>query len=307
MALTAASALTEVLQAALQSKVLEPLRAALIYANRSWAEMGRFAPGGDVIKFGAIPDLSVATTPLTEGTPPTAVALSVTAVSVAALEYGNLIDITNVAKVKSPFDLAMFASERLARNAAESIDQVVRDEVATSGTVFFSDPTAVVRSDLTIADTMTAAVLRRLSSKMFKSKVPVPADGYYRIIVSPDVYFDLRNETAAGSWQEILKYTENEPIMAGEIGRLEQFRVFRAVNAPTFASTTPVHASIAFGELPGWGWGDLETLRTYDVPPGGDHADPLGQIHKVGWRVQFGVASLDNGRFFRCESAATAL
>lgn len=304
MALTDSSALSSVLQAALQSKVLEPLRAALIFANKAWAEVGYFKPGADIIKFGSIGELSVATTPLTEGTPPTAVALSITATSIMAAQYGNLIDVTDLAKVKSPYDLAMAGSEKLARNAAESIDQLARDEIAAGGTFFPAEVGDANRAAVDSGDLVTAATLTRLRAKMFKSKIPT-INGYYILLVSPDVGFDLRNDAGAGNFLDVNKYTDPSDIKAGEIGKMAGFRIIEVVNAPTFSSSVLVHASIAFGALPGWGWGDLQTLKTYDVPPGGDHYDPLAQSHKMGWKCDFGVAALSNARYFRLESAAT--
>lgn len=306
MALTDASALSSVLGAAIQSKILEPLRAQLVYANKAWAEMGSFKPGADIIKFGSIPDLSVATTPLTEGTPPTAVALSITATTVAAQQYGNRVDITDLAKVKSPYDLASAATERLARNAAESIDQLARDEIAAGGTFFNAEIGSTLRSQIDSGDLVTAATLRILRAKMFKSKVPMMG-GKYLLIVSPDVGYDIRNDSGVGNWTDVHKYTDPAPLFAGELGQLEGFRIIEAVNAPTFASSVTVHASIAMGALPGWGWGDLQTLKTYNIPPGGDHSDPMEQSHQVAWKVDFGVAALANARYFRLESAATAV
>ena len=89
MATTNSAVLSQVMGFALHKPALENLRAALVYGNRSWAEMGRFEPGADVIKFATVPDLSVATTPLTEGSPPTAVALSVTATLLDSDQYGR--------------------------------------------------------------------------------------------------------------------------------------------------------------------------------------------------------------------------
>ncbi len=86
---------------------------------------------------------------------------------------------------------------------------------------------------------------------------------------------------------------------------MEGFRIMEVVNAPTFSSTVLVYASIAVGRLKGWGAGELQTLRTYHVAPGGDHKDPLAQEELVGWKVAFGVAVLSNTYYFRFESAAT--
>ena len=307
MATTNSAVLSQVMGFALRKPALENLRAALLFGNKSWAEMGRFEPGADVVKFATVPDLSIATTPLTEGTPPTAVALSVSAVMLDSDQYGNLVDITDLAKVKSPLDLTNLAGERLGRNAAESIDQLVRDVIAGGGTVMYSEAAATVRTDLdSTGDEVTAAVLRKLAAKMFKAKIPRFPDNFYRIIVSPEVGYDISSETGAGSMIDVKKYTDPSDIIQGEIGSMGGFRIVQAVNAPTFASTVTVHASIAFGRLPGWGWGDLQSLRTYYTPPGGK-SDELHQKESVGWKVAFGTAVLANARYFRLESAATAL
>jgi N4-gp56 family major capsid protein len=290
---------------ALRKPALENLRAALVFGNKSFAEMGRFEPGADVIKFATVPDLAVATTPLTEGSPPTAVALSVSATLLDSDQYGNLVDITDLAAVKSPLDLAALAGERLGRNAAETIDQLVRDVIAGGGTVMFSEVGATQRSDLDASgDEMTSAVLRKLKGKMFKGKIPPFADNYYRIIVTPEQAYDLQNETTAGSFIDVMKYTDPSDIIQGEIGRVAGFRVIQAVNAPTFSSSVTVHAAIAFGRLPGWGWGDLQALRTYYTAPGGK-GDELHQKESVGWKVAFGTAVLANARYYRLETAAT--
>lgn len=305
MALTQSNILSSVLTVSIQSKMMEPLRNALIFANKAWAESGTFMKGSDIIKFANVPDLSLVTSPMSESVTPTPVALSVGAVSVLTDQYGNVIDISDLTKTKSPIDIVNIGAERLARNAAASIDQLVRDVVASGGTPMYQG-TNTQRTDIGAAENITAADLRKLGAKMYKANIPAAADGYYRIIVSPDVEYDLRNETSAGSWQDVHKYTDASPIIAGEIGRMEGFKVIRAVNAPTFASTVTVHASIAFGALPGWGWGDLQTLRAYHAAPGGN-SDVLELSEKLGWKVTFGVGVLDNSRYFRYESAATAL
>ena len=51
MATTNSAVLSQVMGFALKKPALENLRAALVFGNRSWAEMGRFEPGADVIKF----------------------------------------------------------------------------------------------------------------------------------------------------------------------------------------------------------------------------------------------------------------
>lgn len=304
MADTTSSVLSQVLQAELQDGLLENLRNRLVFGNRAWAEMGRFVKGADAIKFASVPDLAVATTPLTEGSPPTAVALSVAAVTVDSMQYGNLVSITDLAAVKSPVDLVATARERLARNGAETIDQLVRDEVALGGTMFLAEAGSTLRTDLDSGDIVTRATLLKLAARMFYGDVEPFDDGFFILIVSPGVAYDIMADTATGGFVQTHQYTDPRPLIRGEIGSLAQFRIIKAQNAPTFASTITVHASLALGRLPGWGWGDLQTFATYYTAPGGS-GDELHQKESVGWKVAFGVAQIDNARYFRLESAAT--
>lgn len=307
MAQTTSSALSAALTFRVQKKVLENLRAAVVYADPMFAEQGTYDAGTDELTFVSVPDIAINTTALTEGAAPTAKALSISTVSVTPTQYGDLVAITDLAKRFSPFAISEVASERVTRQAQESIDKVARDIIAAGGTAFYANAVAN-RAALGASDKLDSADLRRLRATMYKNKVPPFADGYYRIMISPEQGFDLRNDgTTNGNWVDVNKYTTPETILRGELGRLEGFRVMEVVNAPTFSSTVTVHSAIATGSLKGWGAGDLQTLRIYHVAPGGDHQDPLAQEELVGWKVAFGVAVLANARFYRVESAATAL
>lgn len=91
MANTTASAFQAAITFSVQRKVLENLRNELVWANPSLAEQGRFDPMSDMLTFLKFPDLSstTPTTPLTEGTPPTARALTMTTVNVSTAQYAN--------------------------------------------------------------------------------------------------------------------------------------------------------------------------------------------------------------------------
>jgi len=309
-AVMSSSALSAAITFKVQRKVLENLRASLVFADDRFAEQGDFDPGHDTLMFVNVPDLPINVTPLTEGTRPDKRALSIGTVTVDADQYGDLVAITDIAKVKSPVEIVSIGSERLSRQSEESLDQISRDVIALGGTTKFANAVAganVVRADLASTDILSAAELRRLKTQMFKAKIRPMADGYYRLWVHPNVEYDLRSDTAAGGFIDVKKYTDGlvDDIIRGEVGRMEGFRIMSIVNAPTFASTTTVYRSIALGDKKGWGAGDLQSLNTYHVAPGGDHTDPLAQEELLGWKVSFGLAVLNNGYYFGLESAAT--
>src|SRR5690348_4787302 len=127
------SALSNAMTFKVQSGVLKNLRAALVYADPAYSEKGTFSAGFDTITFATVPDLTLNTTVLTEGTAPTTQSLTLSTVSLSTAQYGQTVTITDVAKIKSPVDLASLITDRLSRQAAESIDKVVRDVIAASG------------------------------------------------------------------------------------------------------------------------------------------------------------------------------
>lgn len=308
-AVTSSSALSAAITFKVQKKVLENLRASLVFADRRFAEQGEFDPGHDTIMFVNVPDLAVTVTPLTEGTRPDKRALTLGTVTIDADQYGDLVAITDVAKVKSPVEIVPIATERITRSSEESLDQITRDIIALGGTTKYGQASSanVVRTDLATTDLCAASDLRKLKTQMFKAKIRPMDDGFYRLWVHPNVEYDLRSDTSTGGFIDVKKYTDGlaDDIIRGEVGRMEGFRIMSIVNAPTFASTTTVYRSIALGNKKGWGAGDLQTLQTYHVSPGGDHTDPLGQEELVGWKCSFGVAVLSNGFYFGLETAAT--
>lgn len=308
MTQTLSTALSAAITFKVQREVLKNLRAALVYADEAYADQGSFSPGADTLTFITVPDIAINTTPLTEGTTPTARALTISTVSLSTTQYGDLVEITDLAKVKAPFEIVQIASERVTRQAKESLDQVARDVIAASGTTAYHSGVALAtRSDVASGDILAASELRRLRTKMVKAKIPTFSDGFYRLFMHPYAVYDLRTDTATGSFIDVNKYASPEVLLKGEVGRMEGFRILEVNNAPTFASTTTVYRTVAVGAIKGWGAGSLQTLQTYHVAPGGDHSDPIAQKELVGWKVNWGCAALSNSYYFGLEHAATNL
>jgi N4-gp56 family major capsid protein len=310
MANTTASAFQSAITFSVQEKVLQNLRNDLLWANPAWAEQGRFDPVSDTLMFLSFPDLSSTTpqTPLTEGSAPTARAITMNTVTVSTAQYGDLINITDLAKVKGPSDVVGIAAERASRTAKEVMDTISRDNLFLGGTPYYQigDTT---RAGLATTDLLLAADLIKLRARMKAADIPVPSDGYYRLIISVNQAYDLISETTANqAFVNISQYTNRiDQVFKGEIGTLHGFRVIESDTAPTFSSTATVYGGIALGDVKGWGAGELQSLQTYHVAPGGNHSDPLAQLEQVGWKVNFGVATLNNGYYFRVETAATSL
>ena len=305
---TLSSALSAAITFKVQSQVLENLRASLVYADPSLAEAGQFDPGTDTLMWVDVPDIAINTTALTEGARPDKRALTMGTVTLSTTQYGDLLSITDIAKLLSPVQIVSIGAERISRQASESLDQVARDEIVSGGTPFYASVDHTTRATLDSSDTLAVAGiggLNYLKATMFSQKVPMPADGFYRLYVSPGQGLNLREDT---NFKDAYKYVDNMPLIRGEIGQIAGFRVIEVVNAPTVSNgSITVHLAVAVGALRGWGAGSLQSMQVFHVAPGGDHTDPLAQEELLGWKCMWGVAVLNNDYYFRVESAAASV
>jgi N4-gp56 family major capsid protein len=285
-----------------QRKVLQNLRGNLLFADEQFAEKGEFDPGTDSLLFTSYADLGTSTTPLVEGTGPTPRALAMTTVSVDTAQYGDAVQITDLAKLKSGQDLVAIAGERIARQMKVVLDTLSRDSIASGGTAKYQAGDTT-RAGLASNDLITLADLNKLGFQMEYANIPRFSDGFYVLWVAPGVAYDLFSDT---NFVAVHQYTDNSPLIKGEVGKIAGFRVVIAHSAPTFSSTTTVFASIAIGDIKAWGMGSLETTEVFNLNQA-DKSDIVNQKHIMSWKSNYGCAPLNNGYYFRFESAATDL
>lgn len=305
---TATSGFSDLVQELVQKSLEEELR-----ANLPHLSPGNFVPaflikGTNIIRWARYPDLSAQTTALTEGTAPTAQALSIQSETLSVAQYGGVLEWTDLAELDSPHDIVAINAERAARQAALTMDVIVRDILAAGTNVKYSNGSA--RS--TVSATITGALVKQMFWYLQDQNVPTFSDGTYRAIITPEQAYGLEADTATGGWMDVHKYVDNTPLLSGEIGRYAGVRFMVSSNAKVFAtagaSSADVHSAIFFGP-DAYAVGDSQALRAYFIPRGGDHSDPIAQKAMVGWKVRFGSILLDQAgaRYVRLETAAAAL
>jgi N4-gp56 family major capsid protein len=286
----------------------DELRASLPHTTPGNYEPGKLIKGTDLIRYARYPDLTAATTPLTEGAAPTSRALAIESETLTVAQYGDVLEWTDLAELDSPHEIVAISAERAARAAALTIDTIVRDKLAAGTNVKYSNGSA--RS--TVSATMTGDLVKRMFWFLQSSNVPTFADGTYRAIITPEQAYNLEADTATGGWMDAHKYVQNAPLLSGEVGRYAGVRFMVSDNAKVFATAgagaVDVHSAFFMGPK-SYAIGDSQTLRAYFIPRGGDHSDPLAQLGKLGWKVRFGAILLDQAgaRYVRLETAATTL
>lgn len=297
------------------------LRNQLVYLQDGAAVRGDIIPGTNLVRHIAVADMSVTTNNntvapgtapwLVEGVPPTDESLSIAYEEYAASQAGRTLAISDVALAQSPHRLFEVAAERIARNAAATVDLFIANVVqAGTGRVLYAGA-ATSRVTVAAAHNLTGANVRRAVALLESANVPRFDDGTYHAIIHPMALFDLQADTATGGWTDVTKYAQPGKFLTGEVGQYMGVRFFKSMVGNEFANsgvggTVDVYSTFIFG--PGaFAFGDLQSVRAYMVSPGGDHSDPLAQKAIVGWKAMFGAKLLTNtgALYARIESASS--
>lgn len=307
---TAATNYSSTVVALVSQRLEEALRAKyphIMPGNFTKGEV--IADGFNSLTYVAYADLAAATTALTEGTTPTSQALTIAVDQATATQIGGVVEITDLAVVQSPHRLVEVAADKVADQAAKSMDILVREILAAGASVQYAG-TATSRATVATSHVITGALVKKMYSLLKRTNVPTFGDGTYHCILHPDAEYDLQTDTASGGWLDIQKYTDNSNLLSGETGRFGGVRFQIASTAKVFAtagaSAANVYSAYFFGP-DSYVVGDMQSLRTTFIAPGGDHGDPLGQKALIGWKATFGCMLLDaNGpRYVRLETGTT--
>ena len=280
-------------------------------------------------KFRRYESLGTATTPLTEGVPPSSTDPTYTDVLATIATYGAYIEYSDDVELTNPDPILTEFDELLGEQSGETIDILRRDVLVTGTNVVYQ--TGTVRSNQNAA--LTIATLRSVLRTMERNKVRyitsvlsgspnVGSDAVpmsFVAIIHPDVALDVRQMTG---FVGIEDYGQMRSIHESEIGALPAVRIRFLINpnAKKWAgagqgSTTMVNTSSvadvygtlifgmnAFGIVPLRGAALTTHLKARGT---GGTSDPLEQIGTIGWKAKTTTKILNDNFLIRIESAAT--
>lgn len=229
-------------------------------------------PGTNLFVYTAFGDLPAAVD-LLEGIPPQTISMTFTNDSFAGSQKGQVVSISDLATIFSPFDLYSQASEKLAWNAVEAIEASIL--------------AAIVANNLAITGLGAgfAQSCIDLVTKMKRAEIPQFSDGTYHVFAAPETIAKVMAQTGELGWTDAAKYASPDAILNGEMGK---FRGLRFLETTRLTGATDV--VYAFGPE-AWAQGDYQTIRPYRVT-GPDHADPLDQAALFGWKGMWGHKAL---------------
>lgn len=268
---------------------------------------------GKTVNFTRRTPLAKATTPLTEATNPSAVDMTSTTVSAVLAPYGNW---TKVGQLYSLTSIDVGLREHVdvhAQNAAETIDELIANELDGGGTSAIAN-TVAATSSIATSDTIDGADVRAQVRTLKLNKAPAFSGGgiranHYGAIIPVSVVHDLRGDS---EWLDAYRYVENEPIKNGTAGFLHGVQFVETNNevltADAGSGNVDVYKTFFFGQdsyatvmLEG-----QDGPRIYVKTPGANSTDnPLELFSTIGWQANFVAKVLNSDWVIEFESASS--
>lgn len=244
---------------------------------------GRLIPGTNLIRHVAYGDLPAATSIIAvEGVPPAEETLTIGYMEYDVSQKGRIVGLSDVALALSPHELMSVAAERVAFDAKMTVDRSIAAAFAAGTGV-----------PLTVAGTgLTGADIRRWVATLKNKLLPTFSDGYYIAMIHPGAVYDLMADTAVGGWIEASKYADPSRLLTGEIGRMHGVRfVETTIGTVNLAAPDTYNTYVLTPDC--FAFGDLQSVETYMLRPGGDHSDLLAQKALVGYKGMWGAKTIE--------------
>ena len=299
--LTGTSAISNLVQTAYDQYVRMALRSIPVMRALADVKPVQQAMPGSSVVFSIYSDLAQATSTLTESLDVSSIALgNPNQITVTLQEYGSAVTTTKKLNLTSFNDVDAALADIIAYNAADSIDSVVAS-VLTSGSNAIYAGTATNTAGITASQLITVSDIRQAVTELRTNKALPRIGELYAGYLHPRQTADLRAETGTGGFQDLTKYVDRTPFVAGAVGVIEGAFIVETPRVPyaTNGTTNVYKAVIAGREALAEAQGqDISTII-------GPQIDALRRYHTIGWYYFGGWNILRQAALYRVESAAT--
>lgn len=200
--------------------------------------------------------------------------------SLTVEEYGTAIGTTEKLNLTSYHgSISGMVQSMLAPHMALTMDILARnslfDPLKATYRTFAGGNTA--RSQLDSSDVMTSTIARAAAFQLSTRRIPPTPQGYIAVVHPAQIY-DLRLDEF---WIDVLKYTQPDTILNGEVGKIHGVRFIEAHNArlpnagttarqTTIAGATPANRDyVVVADATGFAAGQEVTLHRHSSLPDG--------------------------------------
>lgn len=273
------------------------------------------APGSSMV-LGVWQDMAPATTPLTEGTDPDAVAIGNPVQKTLTInEYGNPVLRTRKLNLVSLTDVDPAIANQIAYNMADSVDVLVQTQlragsnliqVQAGATTYITNSNGSTAAATMVATDILASKHIRLAVAKMRTAKAVPKKGsYFGGFIHPEISHDLRAESGAGAWRDPHNYSAVGNIWAGELGEyegvfwIETPRAFQAVDAGASSAVRRFRTYILGQEAL------AEAIADEFHIVAGPIVDKLARFRPLGWLGMGGWARFREEALTRIETSSS--
>lgn len=309
------------------------LRAIPLFLFALFAQF-RPLPAGNstIIKFRRYNSLAAALTPLTEGTTPAGSNATVTDITATIAQYGDFIEFSDLVSLTNPDPLLLEFSELLGEQAADTLDQIVRDVLAAGTSVHYSNGASRAAVNTLVAASQFKNAVRELKNNNARKVTrrmaastgigTEPVESAYIGFIHPDISHTVRD---LSGFTKAKDYPDQMGRLPGEIGTLEEVRLLETTNTKIFAGggatggtgvketssnadvyQTVIVAANAYGLTNLAKQDNNNNLIAVKELGSSGTADPLNQRGTIGWKLNFVAKILNDAFMTRIESAAAA-
>lgn len=288
--ITSTSSISALVQTAYDQYVRMALRSIPVMRALADVKPVQQAMPGSSVVFSIYSDLAQATSTLSESTDVSSIALgNPSQVTVTLNEYGSAVTTTKKLNLTSFNDVDSALADIIAYNAADSIDNVVGQVLSAGTNVIYAtggatDPSSSATVEPT--DVITVADIRNAVVSLRTNKALPRMGELYAAYLHPRQSADLRSETGSGGFQDLTKFVERTPFVAGAVGAIEGAYIVetpRVLNGMPLAAGISTTVSVTNKELTS----NVATLTTAVA-----HGLGVGQVVTIS-----GVDSTFNGTF----------
>ena len=304
--LTGTSAVSNLVRTAYDQYVRMALRSIPVMRSLADVKPVQQAMPGSSVVFSIYSDLAQATSTLTEATDVSSIALgNPNQITVTLNEYGSAVTTTKKLNMTSFNDVDTALADIIAYNAADSIDAVVAAVLTGAGnTNIIYGGSATTTNTIGTADKMQVTDIRQAVTELRTNKALPRIGELYAAYLHPRQTADLRAETGTGGFQELSKYVDRTPFVAGAVGVIEGAFVVETPRVPFAANTASPAVNVykavvagreALAEAQGQ---DISTVV-------GPQIDALRRYHTIGWYYFGGFNILRTAALYQIQTAAT--
>lgn len=268
---------------------------------------------GKTVYFTRFSPLAVATTALSEAANPSGSDMTGATVSATLADYGDFVKVGSLYSMTSIEEGLSEHIDVIGQQAGETIDTLIRAELASGATTQLPSGAAAVTAIHT-TDVLTGAEIRRAVRTLKNNKAQKFDGGLFRGIIGPYTAMDLMGNS---EWLDAHRYTDSSALKSGVVGKLHGVEFVESNNqhytltggfSTSATNIANVYSNFVFGKN-AYGvinLGSIKAPKTYVKNPGAsDTSNPLDQFSTIGWKMPFAVKTLNSNWLINIKTGAT--